>query len=516
MAAVVAEGIYKAFAGTQALSDVNLRVEAGEIHGLLGANGSGKSTLVKVLTAIEQPDSGSLAFGDHRVIGHLTSRDVPRWGVRVVHQEAPLVDTLSVAESFALFRGYPRAGFGRIDWKRLVHSVRELFADLGIDVDPEAYALTLSPAERALVALAVAFDGIEKDGNLLILDEATASLQEAEASLFLDRVSELARRGIGVLMVTHRISEVRAIADNITLLANGRVAYRGPAHDVDEDFIISKMLGQPLSPDGGTPATTLPKTVIGRLWTATDRGEARHQDQESKPALEVIHLAGGSVADVSFSIQAGEIVGITGLPTSGVTDLPYLLAGSMSRDGGIVRVDGRELRLEVSPQDMISVGVALVPADRLRQGGLRNYSLLENVVLADANRYWHRKARERTVLSTLFDLFEVVPRRTDARFGQLSGGNQQKIVVGKWLAMRPGVLILDDPTSGVDPHSRRLIFDAVRAAAAEGTAVILLSNEHEQLVSMTSRVIVLRSGGVAAELTPPNLTRESIATWSYL
>lgn len=512
MASVVAERVCKAFGGTQALDDVSLRVEAGEIHGLLGANGSGKSTLVKVLTAVEHLDRGTVSLSDHQLQEGATPTDVARLGVRVVFQEAPLVDTLSVAESVALFRGFPRNRFGKIDWDRLHREVSGLFARLDIDVDPRATGGSLKPAERALVALSIAFDGIEKDGHLLILDEATASLQESEAEAFLSRVKALAGLGIGVLMVTHRINEVAAIADSVTILSNGRVAYTGPAADADEDFIISKMLGQP----GAAPTafTAGVSTPLAQMWQASGRDVTGAAP--TGPVLEVSGVTGHSVGGVSFTLDHGEIIGITGLPSSGVADLPYMLAGSLDRDAGTIVVDGHPIGLVPEPSEAIAAGVGLVPADRLHQGGLQSSSLVDNIVLPDARRYWHRRNRRTRVMAAVFDAFRVLPARYEALFGQLSGGNQQKVVLAKWLMIQPKVLILDDPTSGVDPHSRRLIFDAVRAAAESGIGVVLLSNEHEQLIDMCDRVLVLRAGAVAAELTGPGMTLESIARWSFL
>ena len=501
----------KSFPGTQALDDVELRVESGEVHALVGANGSGKSTLVKVLTGVYQPDRGSITVGDQTLSAIRSPTEAGRLGIRVVHQEAPLVDTLSIAESVALFRGYPTGVLGRVRWGDLRREVDRLFEDLDIHIDPLVLAGTLTATERALVALAIAFDNIDKDGQVLVLDEATASLPEADAAAFLQRVKTLTDRKVAVLMVTHRIAEVRGVADRVTILANGRVAYQGIASSVDEDFIIGKMLGQAQTPE----MEELPseRTSIEALWTASGRSEGVQHAEG--PVLAVRHLSGSEVNDVSFDLGPGEVLGITGLAGSGIGELAYLLTGSLRRSGGSVAVNGTPLPKQPSPRLAIGAGIVLVPADRLRQGGVRSLSVRDNIILPDARRYWRQGKREKAVVLAALDEFDIEPKNPAAVFEQLSGGNQQKVVLSKWLLMRPAVIVLDDPTSGVDPYSRRLVFDALQAAARLKVGIVLMSNEHEQLVNQCSRVLVLRGGAVAAELRGADLTRASLARWSY-
>jgi ribose transport system ATP-binding protein len=510
---IAVEHLSKSFPGTLALDDVDLRIENGEIHALAGANGSGKSTLVKVLTGVYQPDSGWITVDGIRLAGVHSPTEATRLGVRVVHQEAPLVDTLSVAECVALFRGYPSGVLGHVRWNELKRSVAELFKRLDIPVDPDALAGTLSPAERALVALAIALAGIEEKGHVLVLDEATASLPERDAAQFLGRVRTLAKTGIAVLMVTHRVSEIPSVADTLTVLANGIVVHQGVASEVDEDFIIARMVGQSTSSlDEQTDAP--PRTSLEKLWQASGRGPLEAPGGTS--ILEVEHLSAEALADVSFTVGPGEIVGITGLSSSGVAQLPYLLAGSLDRTAGTIRVGGWAYPPEMSPALAIRSGVALVPSDRLRQGGVRTLSVRDNLILPDTRRYWRQGRRERAVVTAATDEFDVQPREPTILFEQLSGGNQQKVVLSKWLLTQPRLLILDDPTSGVDPRSRRLVFDAVRAAAASGIGVVLLSSEHEQLIAMCARVLVIRAGVVATELRGTDLTPEALARWSYV
>ncbi len=510
---VAVEHLSKSFPGTQALDDVELTVQAGEIHALAGANGSGKSTLVKVLTGVYQPDDGWIVVDGRRLRAIHSPSEATHLGIRVVHQEAPLVDTLTVEECVALFRGYPVGAMGRVHWRALRATVGSLFQHLGVEIDPAALAGTLSPAQRALVSLAIALDDIESAGSkVLVLDEATASLPETDAELFLQRVRVLARSGMAVLMVTHRISEIPHVADVVTVLANGRVVHHGPSAEVDEDLIIAKMIGQATTRETDQAEQA---ASIQRLWTASGRAALEIGDR--RIVLEVEHLAGGgSVRDVSFNVRAGEILGITGLSSSGVVELPYVLAGSLDRTSGAVRVNGRPYPEVMSPHRAMQAGVALVPADRLRQGGVRTLSVRENLVLPDAARYWRRGPREREVISAAIDELDIQPPYPGSLFERLSGGNQQKVVLAKWLLLQPSVTVLDEPTSGVDPRSRRLVFEAVRAAASRGMAVILLTNEHEQLIEICTRVLVMRGGVIAAELAHDAMTREALARWSYL
>jgi ABC-type sugar transport system ATPase subunit len=506
------EHIFKSFPGTKALDDVSLCVEPGLVHALLGANGSGKSTLVKILTGVYQPDSGAIQIGNRQMPAISSPGEAERLGIRVVHQEAPLIDTLTVAECVALFRGYPTRGAGRIRWAALVTSVTELFDRLGIPVNPRERAGQLGPAQRAMVSLAIALAGIDQGVNLLILDEATASLPETDAEVFLERVKHIAQSGVAVLMVTHRLKEALAIAEEVTVLANGRIVHRGSMDDATEDLLIAKMIGQPVQhltaaevvSEGGYAQT---------LWEAANRSEPRRST--NAPALKVEHLAGQFLHDVSFMLDHGSIVGVTGLPESGVGELPLMLAGALPHLSGTIRVDGNELPPTLSPRESIRAGIALVPADRLRQGGISSLPVRENLVLPDAPRYWHRDQYEDRVVRSAIDVLDVRPPKDEVLFGGLSGGNQQKVILAKWLLLHPSVLILDDPTSGVDPGARLKIFDVLRDAAHHGVGILFFSTEPEQLVLMCNSVLVLGKGVVVKELQADDLTVDAIVQWSY-
>ena len=509
--AVTATGIQKVFAGLKALDDVTIDLHNGEIHALLGANGSGKSTLAKVLTGVYQPDQGQITVGPARVGRIASPNQANQLGIAVVHQEAPLIDTMTVAEGMALFRGYPTSG-GRVRWDRLRDETAALLRTFDVAVDPDQLAGTLSPAERALVAMVIALDQVKTGLQLLILDEVTASLPERQAAAFLDRVTTVARAGTAVLMVTHRLAELQGRADIVTVLRNGRVVHCAPADAVDHKMLVATMVG----PHEGPP---VPKEasggIVSRLWATVSRSGAGAGSEAQETVLQARHLAGRFMQDVSFDVRRGEIVGVAGLIESGINELPQILGGVLPRRGGTLVVGGHDLPVRLTPRAGIRAGLMLLPVDRLRSGGVGTLDLTENVLLPELGRFWHARARERRVMAEIIACFDVRPPRPKALFGRLSGGNQQKILLGKWLLLRPSVLVLEDPTSGVDPNARAKMFEALADAASQGVSFLFFSTEPEQLAAMCSRVIVLRDGAVAAELTGDDLDQEIISRWSY-
>ena len=511
---VTATALIKEFADAKALDDVRISLNNGEVHALLGANGSGKSTLAKVLCGVYQLDGGEIVVGATRVSTIASPHQANQLGIAVVHQEAPLIDSMTVAEGIALFRGYPTRR-GRVLWNTLRAETAAMLQAYDVHVDPNQLAGKLSPAERALVAMVVALDQVKTGLELLILDEVTASLPEKQAAIFLDRVSAIARSGTAVLMVTHRLAELQGRADRVTVLRNGKVVYAAAADAVESKTLVEMMVG-PDEP-GDLSKAGLASGSVSRLWGAA--GVAERDGVASAPpevgiALEARHLAGRFMRDVSFTLQRGEIVGVAGLIESGMGELPQVLAGTTARSGGELRVGGCDLPQGMTPRQAIDAGVALLPADRLRSGGIASLDLNENALLPAFGRYWHARSRETRVMDRVISEFDVRPRHPGTLFGRLSGGNQQKVLLGKWLLLRPSVLILDDPTSGVDPNARATMFKAMRDAAREGVAVLFFSTEPEQLAAMCSRILVLRDGVVATELAGDDLDQDVISSWS--
>lgn len=497
---VSGSGLSKSFSGVKVLQGIDIDVEDGQVHALLGANGSGKSTLVKILTGVYQNDTGEISVFGRKLKTLAMPAQARGLGIAVVHQEAPLIDTSTVAECVALFRGYPSRG-GLVSWTALERQVNELFARFGFSVDPNRLAGSLTPAERAMVSLAIALDGVGSGVAMLVLDEVTASLPRDEAQPYLERIADLARSGIGVLMVTHRLAEIRGRADRLTILRDGKIVYAGSPRELDDEAIIGMIVGAEEK-----PAATHRPVAAPPVAPTTKRGDV---------LLKLEHLAGRSIRDLSLDLHPGEIVGVAGLAETGAAELPHILSGEMARSGGVISVRGRELPLRARPRDFIRAGIAVLPADRLRAGGIGTLSVAENIMLPNLDRFGLRFSAEREHVGGLMNDFDVRPRAPATLFSKLSGGNQQKALLAKWLDTHPSVLVLDDPTSGVDPGAREMIFSMLRSVAADGVGVLFFSTEPEQLAAMCSRVVVLKDGTVIKELSGSELTHHSISRWCY-
>ncbi|MFK4103986.1 ATP-binding cassette domain-containing protein [Streptomyces sp. NPDC019531] len=513
-------GVTKRFGTFAALSEVSLTVEDGEIHALLGANGSGKSTLVRVMSGVYVPDAGRILVDDRDVTGGWSPAAAAVAGVRVVHQEAPLVDRLSIAENVALFAGYPRGMFGRIAWRRLRSDTQRLLDDLSIERRGRELAGRLTGAERAMLTVELAVRTAGENLRLLVLDEATAALPEAEAEPFLHHVRGIADRGLPVLAVTHRLAEL-AYADRVSVLDAGRVMIEGPAAKVERSEIIRVMRGT--APAARSARETRAGTGAhaaqdGAGITALWRREAGGRDgvplpqPKTGPVMHVRDLHGHDVDGLDLSIAPGEIVGVIGVRGSGLEELPRLLTGAEQRRGGTIQVAGHRLPDTLPPRVAIRHGLVFLPADRLREGGIHTLPVSDNVILPEARKFWHRRAEMRTAIRHVVSYLDVRPTDPATVYGRLSGGNQQKVILGRLLRMRPRVLILADPTYGVDPAAREVMFDAIRDAGASGIAVLMTSTEPEQMAGLCDRVLVLHDGRVAEEISGPTMTAENLMT----
>lgn len=504
---VEARGLWKSFDGPPVLRDVGLVMRRGEIHALVGANGSGKTTLVKVLCGNHRPDAGTVIVRGTTYEGISSPKKASDLGIRVVHQEAPLIDILSVAECMALFRRYHTGVAGRIQWRAVYREAEEILTDLGIDIDPKTLAGSLSAPERALVALAVAFaETSVSDVSLLILDEASASVPEADAERFLSRVRGLAERGLPILMVTHRLKEVAALADRVTVLDDGRVAYQGPAAEVTIEEMVDLMSGERSRPTSLSEPQSVPpmqRQVVGGLPST------------SHSVVDVRGLSTAGLHDLGFSVAAGEVVGVVGGPESGIDELPLALVGAVKVESGEMFLEGVLVPLPRSPREALKRGIVLVPRDRLRDGGIGSLSLHENVLLPVYSRYWHKTALARRTVTDVINRLEVKPAVSRVLLRELSGGNQQKIILGKWLNCEPRLVILDDPTSGIDPSARRTIFKEVQhRAKRDRLGILLFSTEPEQLAEQCDRVIVIDQGRCVAQLAGDSLSYATVARWA--
>jgi ribose transport system ATP-binding protein len=492
------EGVSKTFTSKRVLSDASIEIAAGETRGLVGQNGSGKSTFIKILSGVYSPDSGGIlhVFGQ-RVSLPLGPTDPLRLGMAFVHQDLGLFEAASVLENLRI--GRYRTGIGwHIRWRAERRACRDALAWVGLDVDPDTPIRALSQVDRALVAIARAFDQAKATGErgVLVLDEATSYLPRDGVEKVFAAVGELKRKGFAILFVSHRIEEVLALCDTITVLRDGRIITTLKAEATTEDEVVEAMLGRALS-------DFYPE----------------HGRRTEDVVLSVANLTGAGIHDLNFDVCRGEIYGVTGLLGMGQESLLYLLAGAVRATGDITIAKRRLAMLGLSTRSARRAGIAFLPADRLKAGGVQEASARENVTLATLSRFVRggrirRRAEKEAALGAMRE-FNVQPVETERPLRMFSGGNQQKLLLAKWLATRPAVLLLHEPTHGVDVGSQQQIFADIRSAADSGTAVVIATTEYEELAGLCDRVLVLREGRRAAELSGAALTDERLVEECY-
>lgn len=484
-------GVSKTFGGQRALSDVSLEVGSGEVHAIVGMNGCGKSTLIKILSGFHQPDPSpdlSLRFdGQEASFKDLWWRE----RVHVIHQDLALVPTLSVLDNLALGPGYVTGRGGRIRWKAERARTAERLRRMELDVDPDAPVSSLSRAEATMVAMVRALDGWEDSRGLLILDEPTAALSPTEVEEVFAAVRRVAAGGAGVMFVSHRLDEVFALADRITVLRNGRKVGTEKAADIGTRDLVQMMVGEHV-PD---------------LYREPPRARER-------VLLSAEGVGGGALVSLSFELKEGEILGIAGLRGSGREAVGPALMGTLKDAYGTLRLGEEEIALPTRPDRMLERGVALVPANRLEAGGVPKLPMRENITLPALGPLVSRgsinRRRERDEVKSWMSKVNLVPAMPERPFHLFSGGNQQKGVIAKVLRTEPSVVILDEPTQGVDVAAKASIHALLAKTAEGGTGVLVCSSEAEELAHLCNRVLVLRDGELSAELTHSELSERAI------
>jgi ribose transport system ATP-binding protein len=487
-------GVSKRFGGARALIDVDLRIEPGEVHGLLGQNGSGKSTLLKVLSGFHDPDAGSLTVRGKPIALPLGPGVFRSLGFAFVHQDLALVPSLSVTENLIVSR---LAAGGRINWRRENAAAARLLSAYGLEgIDPRAPVSRLTQMQRALVAVVRAVEELRVDGHesgLLVLDEPTAFLPRVGIERLFELVRSLVRGGGSVLFVTHDLDEVREVCDRVTVLRDGRRAGTAEVAETSVDALVEMIIGHRLE----------------------RRSAERRKVSGATVALRGRGVSGAIVRGVDLAVHRGEVLGVTGLLGSGFEELVHLLFGA--REGsGTLEVEGAAVDVAtLRPRRAMALGMGFVPADRPLDAVIGSLSVTDNVTMTTLAQHRGRlglsRARLRATAAEIGERHAVTPNRPELPLQALSGGNQQKAVLGKWLRIDPPVLLLDQPTQGVDVRAREQIFAAVRAAAARGTAVVCASADYEELAGVCDRVLVLARGTVARELSGAELTKERIA-----
>ncbi|MGX1565912.1 sugar ABC transporter ATP-binding protein [Streptomyces sp. NPDC055509] len=483
----------KRFGGTQALEDVDLEVSPGEIHALIGPNGSGKSTLIKILAGYHHAEPGAVAEldGEPFDLGQITASRHDR--LRFVHQELGLVGELSAIDNLALSHGFARTAFGNIRWPEMERRTSALVERFGLGIDVRRPLATATPVQRTVVAIAAALQGWEGRRGVLVLDEPTAVLPPGEVARLFDIVREVRDAGAGVLYVSHRMDEIFALADRVTVIRGGRRIATRPVAELTPRTLAELMAGEEME-TGHRPA---PPSAL------------------ADPLLEVRELAAWPLRGVGFDLAKGERLGITGLVGSGHEIVPYAVCGAHAgRVSGRLRLPERSERW-TQARDARDLGLPLVPADRPGEGVIGDFSVGENLTLPLLDRLRSRsgRLRRRRESALAEDWIRRVGVRTAGRgagITTLSGGNQQKVVMARCLAQRPPVLVLCEPTAGVDIATRLQLYDLIERQAEEGMGVIVSSSDTQDLLALCTRVLVVRDGRIAREISGRDITEPAL------
>jgi ribose transport system ATP-binding protein len=501
------QGLWKYFGSTPALAGVDLVVRGGEVHGLLGQNGSGKSTLIKVLAGFHVPDSFSLLESSGQPVRMpINEKEHRAHGWRFVHQDLGLIEDLTVLDNFELV-GFEQSTFFRLHTAAERSAALEALERFEVDVPINAVVGELPPGERAMIALARAAQGLFSGralGGLLLLDEPTTFLPDRDADKVFQLIRRIAQMGGGVLIVSHRISEVRRVCDTVTVLRDGRVVGNGPTSQFVDEEIVEMIMGRRDEPErvaAGRPAAAPPPAAV--------------------PVLRVAGLVGERVGPASFDVAVGEVLGLTGLMGAGYDVIARLLYGAVVAVSGSIAVAGAAPidAARFSPVRAREAGIAFIPADRRRQGGAVDLSLAENISLPIIGNYFQklrlRRRKERYEAVRLLVEYDVSTHDSRTPFGALSGGNQQKVLLAKWLQVRPDLLLLDEPTQGLDVGARGQVVRLIRSIASGGTGVVLASADLDTIVATCDRVLVVHEGRLTSELTGADVTRELVVAAVY-
>jgi len=484
---VEARGVTKWFGGVQALAHVDLVIRRRTIHGLVGENGAGKSTLGKIIAGALRPDAGELWVNRRRATYH-SPRDALADGITLIAQEPTLVPHRSVLEN--VFLGIEDARLGIVDTRTMRRRYRDLVAEVHLDLPADALTRTLRVADRQKVEILRA---IARGAEMIIMDEPTSALTTDEAQRLFGIIRRLRERGTTIVFISHFLEDVLALVDTVTVLRDGRVVRTSPAAEETPERLVIGMIGR-------TVERAFPQKVF--------------PPPDAPMVLSVRNLSrSGAFENVSFEIRAGEILGLAGLIGSGRTEVARAVFGADRRDTGEIRIDGTLVRIR-SPRDALRAGIVMLPEDRKGQGLVLMRSIAENVTLPHLETVSHygvvATGRERRGTLDLMASLDVRAKGPGAQINTLSGGNQQKVLFAKWLFRRPRVLIADEATRGVDVGTKRAINELLHRLAAEGMAVLLISSEHEEVLGLAHRILVLRGGRIVASFDGHTMSGDAV------
>lgn len=480
------QGITKSFPGVKALSGAALNVYPGKVMALVGENGAGKSTMMKVLTGIYRKDAGSIHFLGQEVdfSGPKASQEA---GIGIIHQELNLIPQLTIAENIFLGREFTNR-FGRIDWNKMYAEADKLLKRLNLRYDSRRMVGDLSIGDQQMVEIAKV---LSFESKVIIMDEPTDALTDTETASLFSVIKELQSQGCGIVYISHRLKEIFEICDDITVFRDGQFIGERPVSDLEEDTLIEMMVGRKLE-DQYPRSNKVP-------------GEVR---------LKVQNLSGPGVERVSFTVRKGEILGVAGLMGAGRTELMKILYGALPRTGGNVTLDGRDV-VTRKPQDGLANGIVYISEDRKRDGLVLGMSVKENMSLTALRYFSHvggrlKHAEEQLTVADFIRLFNVKTPSMEQPIGLLSGGNQQKVAIARGLMTRPNVLILDEPTRGVDVGAKKEIYQLINQFKEEGLSIILVSSEMPEVLGMSDRIIVMHEGRLSGDFPIEQATQEAL------
>jgi ribose transport system ATP-binding protein len=481
-------GLRKVFPGTQALKNVDLSINYGEVHALCGGNGCGKSTLIKILSGVERADAGEVILAGQKLdAAQLTAELSYSLGFRVVHQDPALYPDLSVAENLMLGSGYPVTRAGRISWPEAHKRAQKLIERFHIDATPATLVRDLRTSVRTQVAIASALQDMDDAPCVVALDEPTAALPTDEVQLLLEVVRRLTAMGHAVIFVSHRLEEVLSATDRVTVMRDGEVFKEHRTEDLTEAELIESILGR----------------------RAAEVRESGLRGSTGKPVLSVQNLSAGPVRDVSFDVRAGEVVGVAGLLGSGRTELLTAIYGGLKKEAGTVELHGRPANFR-SMTAAIAAGVVMIPEDRARGAAFLDKSVDENLDVGVLGDFWgsfgFKRAEMRAEAQALRAKFGIKAPSGSVPMRALSGGNQQKAIFARWLRRDASVLLLDEPSQGVDVGARADIYLAIREMTESGGAALVVTSDLEELAQFVDRALILRSGRVTGEVSGAEMT----------
>lgn len=476
--------IEKSFNGVPILKGVNFSVNKGEVHALCGGNGAGKSTLMKILTGVYTKDQGEI-FINGKKVSISTPKDSEANGISMIFQEFSLIPSLTVLENLFLNREYTKGVL--IDKAECTKRTQEVFNKLNIDIDPDTPVSRLSVGYRQMVEIAKAV--LMKDTKILIMDEPTSSLTEIETQALFNLIRDLKKSGIAIIYISHRLSEILKICDKVTVLKDGGIVLSDDSSNLTISKIIHYMIGN---------------SIENYKYIKSDK------ELGTEPILKVEHLTyKESVKDVSFEVYPGEVVGLAGLMGSGRTEIARCLFGIEKKYAGTVLINGKKIK---SINAAIKSGLVLVPEDRRSQGLVQDHSVRDNIILPALTNNEKKALINNTKYNSLVNEYisklNIITDSVDKKVKSLSGGNQQKIVFAKWLALHPKIFVLDEPTIGVDIAAKAEIVEIIRRMAKEGTAVLVISSEFEELLAISDRLLIIRNGVIINEINREDILNE--------